>query len=177
MIPKVINYLVVEDLVSDSVLLQRQLKKISEHPEIRFVDSILSLKAAVKTYIPDFVITDFNLVEFNAFDVLNTIKDYNANIPVLVITGNLKNDKDKNKLINAGADGFFYKDPISNLHERLIPVIKELIIQKKTYLESAERQRKKKSIDQENIDFLREFGGITSSKDCYVTSLIRLFRK
>ena len=76
-IPKYLNFLVVEDLVSDSFLLQRQLKKLSSDPEVRFVDSKLSLINALKTYIPDFVLTDFNLIGMDAFDVIKIVKEYN----------------------------------------------------------------------------------------------------
>ena len=42
-IQKKLLFLVVEDMVSDSFLLQRQLKKTCTDPEIRFADSKLSL--------------------------------------------------------------------------------------------------------------------------------------
>ena len=114
-----INFLVVEDMVSDSFLLQRQLKKACEDPEIRFADSQLSLINALKSYVPDFVLCDFNLNGFDAFDVIEIIKDYNAIIPVIVITGQLKVEESAETLIEKGASGFFLKDPMDQLHEKL----------------------------------------------------------
>src|SRR5690606_31083649 len=116
------NFLLVEDLVSDSFLLQRQLKKISDNPEIRFVDSELSLINALKTYIPDIIITDFNLVGMDAFDIIRIVKEYNNKIPVVVITGHLKNEADRDRLLEEGAHGFFLKEPIITLNERLLPL-------------------------------------------------------
>lgn len=175
MIPDYLNYLVVEDLVSDSFLLQRQFKKISDHPEIRFVDSLLGLRAALRTYIPDFVITDFNLEGFDAFDVMETIKKYNEHIPVIVITGNLKNHTNKEKLLEMGADGFFYKDPMNELHARLNPLFEELIEKKRGYLIESARRRKKFNSEQEEKDFFREHGEKKPEKASFLNSLRRLF--
>ncbi len=145
-----------EDMVSDSFLLQRQLKKISSDPEIRFVDSEISLINALKTYIPDMVITDFNLVGMNAFDVLRITKEYNSKIPVIVITGQLKYESDSEELVKKGAEGFFLKEPINTLNERLLPLVKEIIDRDKQKLESLNTERRKYAYGKSNSDFLRE---------------------
>ncbi|MBT0607003.1 response regulator [Aequorivita echinoideorum] len=156
-LPDCLNFLIVEDLVSDSFLLQRQIKKLSDHPEIRFVDTEISLINALKTYIPDMVITDFNLVGMDAFDVIRIIKDYNSKIPVVVITGNLKNEEDSQKLLDAGASGFFLKEPINTLHERLLPVFEKIITQSQKQLETLGNERKKYDNQKAQSDFLREY--------------------
>lgn len=151
-----LNFLLVEDMVSDSFLLQRQLKKISTDPEIRFVDSEISLINALKTYIPDMVLTDFNLVGMNAFDVLRITKEYNNKIPVIVITGNLKYEADKEELMRSGAEGFFLKEPINTLNERLLPLVREILERDKEQLEKLNSERRKYAYGKSNSDFLRE---------------------
>ena len=155
-LPNNLNFLLVEDMVSDSFLLQRQLKKISADPEIRFVDSEISLINALKTYIPDMVLTDFNLVGMNAFDVLRITKEYNSKIPVIVITGQLKYESDSEELIKKGAEGFFLKEPINTLNERLLPLVKEIVERDKQKLESLNTERRKYAYGKSNSDFLRE---------------------
>lgn len=155
-LPENLNLLLVEDLVSDSFLLQRQLKKITTNTEIRFVDKEISLINALKTYIPDMVITDFNLVGMNAFDVIRISKDNNSKIPIIVITGHLKNESDRQKLLDAGAEGFFLKDPINTLDERLLPLFKEIVEKKKQELHSIGVERKKYEYSKSNSDFLRQ---------------------
>ena len=140
-IQKKLLFLVVEDLVSDSFLLQRQLKKTCTDPEIRFADSKLSLINALKSYVPDFVISDFNLNGFDAFEVIEIIKNYNPIVPVVVITGHLKNEESEQKLINEGASGFFLKDPMNDLHLRLIPVFNSILKEKKDSIETIGRKR------------------------------------
>ena len=156
-LPDNLNFLLVEDLVSDTFLLQRQLKKISHNPEIRFVDSEISLINALKTYIPDMVITDFNLVGMNAFDVIKIIKNYNDKIPVVVITGNLKFESDKEELLKKGAKGFFLKEPINTLNERLLPLFKEIVDSDKDKLERLSVERRKYASSKSHSDFLRQF--------------------
>lgn len=155
-LPDNLNFLLVEDMVSDSFLLQRQLKKISNDPEIRFVDSEISLINALKTYIPDMVITDFNLVGMNAFDVLRITKEYNNKIPVVVVTGQLKYEADKEELIAKGAEGFFLKEPINTLNERVLPLFRDIIERNKQQLERLSSERRKYATSKSNSDFLRE---------------------
>lgn len=158
MIPKFINYLIVEDLVSDSVLIQRQFKKLSDSPEIRFVDSRLALNNALKGFMPDIVVTDFNLDGLDAFDVINIVKDVNSLIPVIVITGNVKNESIIDDLLKAGADGFFYKDPMSTLHERLTPLFLKIFDERKQNLKIISDQRRSKESIRELADYDRAFG-------------------
>lgn len=155
-LPDTLNFLLVEDLVSDSFLLQRQLKKISAHPEIRFVDTQISLINALKTYIPDILITDFNLIGMDAFDVIRITKEYNSKIPVVVITAHLKNESDKEKLLATGALGFFLKDPINTLNERLLPLFQEIIENNQEQLTSLSKERKKYNQEKKHSDFLRQ---------------------
>lgn len=164
-LPDNLNFLLVEDMVSDSFLLQRQLKKISNDPEIRFVDSEISLINALKTFIPDMVLTDFNLVGMNAFDVLRITKEYNKKIPVIVITGQLKYESDSEELIRKGAEGFFLKEPINTLNERLLPLFKEIVERDKLQLESLNKERRKYAYRKSNSDFLREHNFGASDED------------
>lgn len=156
-LPDYLNFLIVEDLVSDSFLLQRQLKKISPHPEIRFVDSEISLINALKTYIPDILLTDFNLIGMDAFDVIRITKEYNKKIPIVVITAHLKNESDRERLLEAGASGFFLKEPISDLNERLLPLFKQIAEDGSKNLTDLGRERKKYDSSKSNSDFLRNF--------------------
>lgn len=153
--PSGLNFLLVEDLVSDSFLLQRQLKKISDNPEIRFVDTELSLINALKTFIPDILITDFNLVGMDAFDVIRIAKDYNSKIPVVVITAHLKNEDDREKLLENGAAGFFLKEPIGTLNERLQPLFQSILEDKHEDLSLLDKERKKYDDRRSHSDFLR----------------------
>lgn len=153
--PSGLHFLLVEDLVSDSFLLQRQLKKISENPEIRFVDTQLGLTNALKTYIPDLLISDFNLVGMDAFDVIRIAKEINPKIPVIVITGHLKNEADRERLLQAGAAGFYLKEPINTLNERLTPLFTTILSTNQEDMETLDKERKRYKETRAHNDFLR----------------------
>lgn len=157
MIEQPLKFLVVEDLVSDTFLFQRMLKKVSKNPDVRFSDSILSLQNALKTYIPDFIISDFNLTGFNAFDVINTVKDINQNIPIIIISGKLGNDERVANLLMEGAAGFFNKDNFQELPEKIIPVCEKILQEKKDTFDKLERERKRESSLKEMASFLRQY--------------------
>lgn len=165
-----LNFLIVEDLVSDIFLLQRQLKKICEDPEIRFVDSKLALANAIKNYIPDFVLCDFNLNDYDAFDVIEIIQRYNSDIPVIIITGNLKNRENEEKLLAEGASGFFLKDPLETLNERLLPLFITLSQERKSELEGFSKKRKEINSYRKNVDFLRQHETLSANNDDLIES-------
>lgn len=160
-----LNFLIVEDLVSDIFLLQRQLKKICKDPEIRFVESKLALANAIKNYIPDFVLCDFNLNGFDAFDVIEIIQGYNPDIPVIIITGNLKNQENEQKLLEKGAAGFFLKDPLETLNERLLPLFIKVSEDKKSEMDGFSKKRKEIDAYRKNVDFLRQHETLSSEND------------
>ncbi|PHR15186.1 MAG: hypothetical protein COA40_03430 [Aequorivita sp.] len=183
-LPDVLNFLIVEDLVSDTFLLQRQLKKICAHPEIRFVDTEISLINALKTYIPDMVITDFSLIGMNAFDVIRITKNYNSKIPVVVITGNLKYEADKARLIESGAEGFFLKEPINTLNERMLPLFTNILETQKDQMDKLRTERRKYDSSKSHSDFLREYtfgekNETIEKKENYsfIETLSRFFKK
>ena len=88
MIDTPLRILIVEDLVSDAFLVQKQIKKFCSNAEISISDKELSLSVALKQMVPDIVVSDFNLVGFTGFDVIRAVKDFNKEIPVIIITGN-----------------------------------------------------------------------------------------
>ncbi|WP_378184724.1 response regulator [Aquimarina sp. W85] len=181
MLPSSLKFLVVEDLVSDSFLIQRQLNKLCDNAEIRFADSELALTNALKKYMPDFILSDFNLNGFDGFDVIRMVKDHDPNLIILIISGNLNNDEKVAKLLMEGASGFFLKDPMNELPEKLRPVLQKLYVEKQEQLEKLDHQRKKDAALDEVASFLREFDSSndTINKDSILKtmqkSIIRLF--
>src|SRR5690554_5386505 len=174
--PPALHFLIVEDLVSDSFLLQRQIKKISKNPEIRFVDSELGLINALKSFIPDILITDFNLMGMDAFDVIRIAKEYNPKIPVIVITGHLKNEIDRERLIENGAEGFFLKEPINSLNDRLTPLFQSIFEKNKFDLEGLHRERKRYKERKSHSDFLRAHDFDTEEESSETKRSVTLWR-
>ncbi len=157
MIDTPLRILIVEDLVSDAFLVQKQIKKFCSNAEISISDKELSLSVALKQMVPDIVVSDFNLVGFTGFDVIRAVKDFNKEIPVIIITGNLNNEEKAAQLIMEGASAFFLKENLSNLSEKLEPLFQRFIQEKQELMERLQRQHDKEAKAKELSDFLREY--------------------
>ena len=165
MIEQSLNFLVVEDLVSDTFLFQRMLKKVSQNPEVRFSDSILSLQSALKTFIPDFIISDYNLTGFTAEDVIEIVKSIDREIPIIIISGKLGSEEKVARLLMQGAVAFFSKENFQDLPEKLIPLCQRILTEKKDTFEKLERNRKREASLKEMASFLRQYDLKESSKE------------
>lgn len=155
MIDTPLQILIVEDLVSDAFLIQKQIKKFCSNVDISISDKELSLSVALKQFVPDIVISDFNLEGFTGFDVIKLVKSYNEEIPVIIITGNLNNEEKAAQLIMEGASGFFLKENLSTLQDKLKPLFEQIIDDKKHLIERLDKQRQKERREKELTDYLR----------------------
>ena len=155
MIDTPLRILIVEDLVSDAFLVQKQIKKFCTNVEISISDKELSLAVALKQFLPDIVISDFNLEGFTGFDVIKQVKAFNKEMPVIIITGNLNNEEKAAELIMSGASGFFLKENLLNLQQKLLPLFEKFISEKQELIKRLERQREKDAREKELTDYLR----------------------
>lgn len=155
MIDTPLQILIVEDLVSDAFLIQKQINKFCSNVDISISDKELSLSVALKQFVPDIVISDFNLEGFTGFDVIKLVKSYNKEIPVIIITGNLNNEEKAAQLIMEGASGFFLKENLSTLQDKLKPLFEQIIKNKKDLIERLDNQRQKERREKELTDYLR----------------------
>jgi CheY-like chemotaxis protein len=135
--------LIVEDSYTDAALLQRQLEKIFDEPEIVIANSILNLRFATKTFIPEFVFTDYNLGNFTAEDVLQSIRELFENVPILVVTGTIGNEELATNAMLKQANGFFLKKDMKNLHVRMVPILKEIINKNEQTLKYIAKEKEK----------------------------------
>ncbi len=155
MIDTPLRILIVEDLVSDAFLVQKQIKKFCSNVEISISDKELSLSVALKSFVPDFVVSDFNLEGFTAFDVIEIVREFNKDIPIIIITGNLNNEEKAAELIMKGASGFFLKENLNTLDVKLQPLFEKFISEKEELMKRLERQREKDAREKELADYLR----------------------
>ena len=81
--------LMLEDLVTDAQLIQRELRQAS----IKFVSERVESKEgflkALVTFQPDIVLSDYSLPQFSGLDALRLLKEKRPEIPFILITGSL----------------------------------------------------------------------------------------
>lgn len=160
----------VEDQVTDASLIQRQIHKCVEDCDVRLVDSILNFKHALKTFVPDFILTDYQLVGFTAMDVIEELNLIDKSIPVIIITGTLNNEELVANTVLNGASAFLLKENISNLHNKLLPIFETLISEKVVELSVLERKRVEREKLEEIHTLLRQASKVEENDDDSIKS-------
>ncbi len=89
-------------------------------------DDILEIENRIKMYMPDFIILDLILPNFDGFDLLRKLKslDETKNISIFVFT-NLSDKDSKSRGLDLGADYYFIKDDFSI--DELVGKVKKII--------------------------------------------------
>ena len=161
MITQPLKILVVEDQVTDAALIQRQIRKCVEDVEITVTDNLLSFRHALKTFIPDFVFTDYELIGFTGLDVIQNLKEIYPNTPAIVITGTLNDEELAANIIRQGASAFLLKTNINSLNTRMEPILHELLESQKRTFAKLETQRK----EREQLDRIHAILKTASTND------------
>ncbi len=122
----------VEDIPTDAELIEHELRKEGVMFTMQRVETRDGLIRALNEFQPDIILSDFNLPEFNGMDVLEIVKRFAPEVPVVMVTGALS-DFEAVELIHAGARDYVLKDRLA----RLAPAVERSL-----KAELAERARK-----------------------------------
>ncbi len=89
-------------------------------------DDILEIENRIKMYMPDFIILDLILPNFDGFDLLKKLKslDETKDMPIFVFT-NLSDKDSRVRGLDLGADYYFIKDDFSI--DELVGKVKKII--------------------------------------------------
>lgn len=111
---KKIKILMVEDSAADAGLIQHELKREG----IDFVVTIVSTKAGFEKelieFIPDVILCDHSLPQFNSMEALRIFLLHNVNIPFILVTGSVSEEFAVESL-TAGADDYILKSSLKRL--------------------------------------------------------------
>ncbi len=119
---KAIRVLFVDDSEDDVLLLQRHLKNALYHCHSKQVDDQKSLISALASDEWDLVISDHNMPTLNSTQVVELVKSFNKDLPIIIVSGDIGEDVAV-KGMSIGADDYIMKDNL----KRLIPVIEREI--------------------------------------------------
>ena len=109
------NLLLVEDSEDDVLLLMRELRKGGYRPHCHSVQQLAQVQQALGEQPWSLVICDYNLPGFTALDVLAVVRRYDADLPVIVVSG-VCGEETAVATMRAGADDFIVKDKLSRLN-------------------------------------------------------------
>ena len=103
----------------DALLILRELRKGGFEPVFTIVDTEEDMEEALSAQTWDIIISDYFLPRFNGFEALRLAKNYDPDIPFILISGAIGEDIAV-EAMKAGAHDYMMKDNL----QRLIPAVK-----------------------------------------------------
>ena len=113
-----IKVLIAEDSDDDALLIKRELKRGGYNPSMLRVDSASEMQTALESQPWDLIITDHNMPSFNSNDALTLARQYDQNIPFILVSGSIGEEIAVDAM-RAGAQDYVMKDNLA----RLLPAI------------------------------------------------------
>lgn len=135
-----LRILILEDLATDAELEEREVRKVCPHVEFLVVETRDDFVAALDTFAPDIVLSDFKLPQFDGLSALKLARENRPDTPFIVVTGSMDEDTAV-KCMKAGAWDYVIKEHL----KRLGPAVQNALIQKRLRLEqkaAAEKSRR-----------------------------------
>lgn len=127
MITTPLRILLVEDSEADIFLTKRTIKKIVQAPEVEVVENLSGCRERMINFVPDVVISDYNLPTCNGLEVLQLVQEVNNTVPFIFLTGTINDEELAANTILAGAWGYILKKHMNDLEERLYPLLKKVV--------------------------------------------------
>lgn len=127
MIKTPLRILLAEDHQTDAELITYHLSQIVEKLEIKVVDNLALFSQELQNFIPDVIISDYNLPTCTGLDILKTTKDFDPNLPFIFLTGTIEDEDLAANTVLAGASGFILKKNMHALQEKLKPLLKRVV--------------------------------------------------
>ena len=149
-----LRILLVEDNEADVLITKRTLKGIVDSPEIEVVEDADSCRESMINFIPDVVISDYNLPSCNGLEILQLVKDKDPAVPFIFLTGTIHDEELAANTILAGASGYILKKHMNELEERLRPLMKKVAFNMSTRNDLRERLRQNKISINQIYDYL-----------------------
>ncbi|GHA33492.1 hypothetical protein GCM10007103_13800 [Salinimicrobium marinum] len=144
MITTTLRILLVEDSETDVVLIKRKIGKIVENPQIEVVDNLDDCNYQLQNFVPDIILSDYNLPTCNGMDVLELAKSVDPSVPFIFLTGTINDEELAAHTILAGASGYILKKHMDVLEEKLRPIFKKVVFNMVAKKDIREQIRKNK---------------------------------
>ncbi len=109
-----LRILMLEDSPTDAELIERELRKGGMTFTLKQVESREAFTRALEDFLPDIILTDFNLPGFSGMSALEMVRRDYPETPVIMVTGALS-DKEAVELLQAGAQDYVLKDRLARL--------------------------------------------------------------
>lgn len=137
---EILKILFIEDMPTDAEMIWREIKKHNISFEKVLVETESDFVAALKSFSPDLIISDFSLPQFDGLKALALKNELAPSIPFILVTGSI-NEEIAVETMKAGADDYIIKQNLSRLGAAIKgALIKRKIIREKELAEMSLRE-------------------------------------
>jgi len=124
-----IRILFVEDLVSDYELALHYLKKEVVNFETMRVDTEEDFLQALKDFNPELIVSDYSMPKFDGKKALELCKEFDPELPLIVLTGSM-NEETAVECLKAGAADYVIKEHIKRFPFSVLETLEQAKIHK-----------------------------------------------
>ncbi|MEI6656152.1 MAG: response regulator [Verrucomicrobiota bacterium] len=111
--------LIVEDLPTDAELNEREVRRVLPDTEFRCVETCEDFLAALETFQPELILSDYKLPRFDGMAALQLALELAPDTPFIIITGSM-NEETAVECMKAGAWDYVIKEHIKRLGPAVI---------------------------------------------------------
>lgn len=170
---KPLKVLVLEDRKTDLELIKRQVKKVAPDAIFTIAVNGEQFKEKINWGVPDIILSDYNLPDYNGVEALLLAKEKMPHIPFVYITGMLNNEEEVATAVLQGASGYILKENLKEIPNRL-PSILEAAKERQEAEENNRKRARKKNILLQKIEALLEKSGDFEGKAEIVSTLAEI---
>ncbi len=131
-----VRVLMLENVLTDAELNQRELRRAGIMATVRLVMARVDFIEALRTFKPDLVLADYLLPDISGLEALHLAQEYDPLLPVVIVTGSL-NEETAADSIKAGAADYVTKERLA----RLGPAVKGVLEKRTMRQEKEEAER------------------------------------
>jgi len=119
-----LRILLLEDNIADAELIQRAVKKSPIECQFRHVSNREEFLQALDDEVPDLILSDNTLPQYNATEALQLVRARFPHLPFILITGTVSEEYAAN-IIKQGADDYILKDRLIRLPSAIEAALKQ----------------------------------------------------
>ncbi|WP_052813087.1 hybrid sensor histidine kinase/response regulator [Desulfonatronum thioautotrophicum] len=109
-----INVLIVEDLLTDALLVQHEVRGVLPESSFQVVETEPDFLAALESFRPAVILSDYSIPQFDGMTALRLAREHVPDTPFIIITGSI-NEERAVECMKAGAWDYILKDRIMRL--------------------------------------------------------------
>ena len=154
--PKPLRVLIVEDSEDDALLLVFELRRGEYAPVWKRVETVETMRQALREERWDLVISDYVLPGFSGLDALRLVRSSGLDLPFIIVSGKIGEDTAVNAM-KEGANDYLIKGNIS----RLVPAIER-------EMQEAEVRRKRREAEAALVRSERRYKRLVAAVTDYI---------